>query len=126
MAQLKRLHHLCLQLSSIKIFMESGEIVFCYKCGAELQEGAKYCNQCGAKISPDAGLPDFGANHEFTDPKDKGGIGWMFLGFFLPIVGLILFLVWVRSWPNNSKAAGLGALVGAVFWYFIPLVFFPV
>lgn len=50
----------------------------------------------------------------------------MVLGFFIPLVGLILFLAWTRSWPNNSKAAGLGALLGVVVWFFIPVVLFPV
>lgn len=44
--------------------------------------------------------------------SDSGNIGWGVLGFFFPIVGLILFLVWRTSKPNCAKIAGIGALIG--------------
>ena len=40
---------------------------------------------------------------------DNGGFGWGFLGFLIPLVGLILFLVW-----KDTKAAGIGALVSVI------------
>ena len=43
---------------------------------------------------------------------DSGNIGWGVLGFFFPIVGLILFLVWRTTKPNCAKVAGIGALIG--------------
>ena len=36
------------------------------------------------------------------------------LGFFIPIVGLILYLVWKETSPSKAKAAGYGALIGFV------------
>ena len=45
---------------------------------------------------------------------DSGSFGWAVLGFFFPIVGLILFLVWKDQKPLSSKKAGIGALVGAI------------
>ena len=47
--------------------------------------------------------------------EDNGGIGWGLLGFFIPIVGLILFLVWNDTKPRTARAAGKGALVGVIF-----------
>jgi peptidyl-prolyl cis-trans isomerase B (cyclophilin B) len=47
-------------------------------------------------------------------PSDQGGFGWGVLGFFIPIVGLVLFLVWRQAKPKTAKAVGVGALVGAV------------
>ena len=46
--------------------------------------------------------------------NDKGGFLWGLLGFCIPIVGLILFLVWKDSKPKSAKAAGIGALVSVV------------
>lgn len=46
--------------------------------------------------------------------NDSGSIGWGVLGFFFPIVGLILFLVWKNTKPNSAKVAGIGAIVGFV------------
>lgn len=43
---------------------------------------------------------------------DSGSFGWAVLGFFFPIVGLILFIVWRQSKPKCAKMSGIGALVG--------------
>lgn len=43
-------------------------------------------------------------------PADTGSFGWAVLGFFFPIVGLILFLVWKSEKPVSAKQAGMGAL----------------
>ena len=34
------------------------------------------------------------------------------LSFFLPIVGLILFLVWRQEKPKSARVSGIGALIG--------------
>lgn len=44
--------------------------------------------------------------------QDSGSIGWAILGFFIPIVGLILFLVWKNTKPQCAKMTGIGAIVG--------------
>lgn len=46
--------------------------------------------------------------------EDKGGFLWGLLGFCIPIVGLILFLVWKDQKPKTAKAAGIGALVSVI------------
>jgi uncharacterized protein YqgC (DUF456 family) len=46
--------------------------------------------------------------------NDKGNFGWAVLGFFIPLVGLILYLVWKNTRPGDAKKAGIGALVGFV------------
>ncbi|MBQ3487188.1 MAG: zinc ribbon domain-containing protein, partial [Clostridia bacterium] len=33
------------------------------------------------------------------------------MGFCIPLVGLILFLVWKDTKPKSAKSAGIGALV---------------
>lgn len=45
---------------------------------------------------------------------DSGSFGWAVLGFFFPLVGLILFLVWKQTKPKSAKVAGIGAIVGFV------------
>lgn len=44
--------------------------------------------------------------------EDQGNFGWAVLGFFFPIVGLILFLCWQNTKKKSAKQAGIGALVG--------------
>jgi zinc transporter ZupT len=43
-------------------------------------------------------------------------MGFAVLGFFFPIVGLILWLVWRENLPRKAKSCGKGALVGALIW----------
>lgn len=60
-----------------------------------------------------------------TQPQqsdDTGSVGWGILGFFIPLVGLILWLVWKDTKPKNAKSAGIGALIGVgicVLWWLI-------
>ena len=44
--------------------------------------------------------------------NDSGSIGWGVLGFLIPIVGLILFIVWRNTKPKSAKVAGIGAAIG--------------
>ena len=50
--------------------------------------------------------------------QDRGGFAWGCLGFCIPIVGLILWLVWRDEKPKTAKAVGIGALVSA--WCLVP------
>lgn len=43
--------------------------------------------------------------------KEGGTVGWGILGFFIPIVGFILWLVWKDEHPARSRSAGIGCLV---------------
>ncbi len=57
--------------------------------------------------------------------QDNGGFLWGLLGFCIPVVGLILFLIWKDQKPKTAKAAGIGALVSvilAVVFYVIMFV----
>lgn len=46
--------------------------------------------------------------------QDNGSFGWAVLGFFIPIVGLILYLVWKTEKPLSARRAGIGALVSVI------------
>lgn len=54
--------------------------------------------------------------------NDNGNVGWAFLGFFFPIIGLILYIVWKDQQPNNANSAGKGAII-AVITVFIITIF---
>ena len=61
----------------------------------------------------------YGPPPRYTDPNDAPSLGYAFLGFFFPVVGLILYIVWKDQSPLKAKSAGKGALIavilGAVF-----------
>lgn len=46
--------------------------------------------------------------------QDNGSFGWAVLGFFIPIAGLILYLVWKTEKPLSARRAGIGALVSVI------------
>ena len=59
------------------------------------------------------GLP-YDQYPQVPQSEDSGSMGWGVLGFFFPLVGLILFLVWQNTRPKDSKIAGKGALIGVI------------
>lgn len=75
-------------------------MAFCKKCGQQIPDNSYSCPVCG---TVQVGAPA---------QVDNGSIGWGFLGFCIPLVGLILFLVWKDSKPKSAKNAGIGALIG--------------
>ena len=77
-------------------------MAFCKKCGAQIDDNAVVCTSCGV------------AQNTAPAVVDKGGFGWGLLGWCVPIVGLILFLVWKDTKPKTAKAAGIGALVSVI------------
>lgn len=115
---------------------------YCTNCGSNVQPGANVCTECGATIPKNTTprpvnnyqthqsyqTPPNQSNHVNADelsgynPSDPGGFGWGLLGFCIPIVGLILFLVWQDDKPNNAKAAGKGALAYIGFLVFIYVI----
>lgn len=77
---------------------------YCEKCGKEIMDEAVVCVHCGCAVR----------NAPKLDSQDTGSIGWAFLGFFVPLLGLILYCLWKDSRPNDAKKAGKGALIGFI------------
>lgn len=78
---------------------------YCSKCGKEIMDEAVVCPNCGCAQDGE-NLQQKGA--------DSSSFGWALLGFCIPLVGLILFLVWKENTPLKAKSAGKGALVGVI------------
>ncbi len=75
---------------------------YCSNCGSEVDPAAVVCVKCGAAVgmrSPVQDAPNF---------------GYALLGFFFPIVGLVLYLVWKDQTPLRAASAGKGALVAVI------------
>lgn len=49
-----------------------------------------------------------------ASPADAGSFGWAVLGFFIPLVGLILWMIWKNDRLGDAGMAGKGALVSAI------------
>lgn len=92
----------------------------CQNCRTQFDDSLAACPNCGTinaaqppqqPFSQPGGQP---MGQPVHNPADSGSIGWGILGFLIPIVGLILFLVWKNTKPNSAKVAGIGAIIGAV------------
>lgn len=77
-------------------------MAFCKNCGKEIDDAAVICPHCGV------------AQQAMPQVVDQGGFGWGLLGFCIPLVGLILYLVWHDTRPITAKAAGKGALISVI------------
>ena len=74
---------------------------YCSKCGQQVHNDAVICPHCGCALSGSSAI-------------DAPSTGYAVLGFLIPIVGLILYLVNKDSAPQKARSAGKGALVGFV------------
>ena len=79
--------------------------MYCKNCGRTVDDTSSYCNNCGARI-------DNKPNADVSE--DNSNLGFAILGFFIPIVGLILFLIYEEKKPKRAKSAGKGALIGFI------------
>ncbi|HHU44026.1 MAG: zinc ribbon domain-containing protein [Bacillota bacterium] len=91
----------------------------CQFCDREIPLDSNICPYCGKRVRQ----PQYESHTPHENPYDKGGCGWVALGFFFPIVGLILYLVWQHEKPITAKAAGKGALISVVL-SIIPAILF--
>ena len=117
---------------------------FCRNCGAPIAQDAAasapaepfaqtdaqgdqpQAQQPGAQ--PGATPDPFGSGYNAGSPQgfnydqykqdhgenEQASAGWGVLGFFFPVVGLILYLVWYDNHRKRAKVAGKGALIGVI------------
>lgn len=87
--------------------------MYCSKCGGKLNEQG-ICPYCGNNMSNQNNITQ-NQNNNGVNPSDTGSVGWWFLGFFFPLVGLILYFVFKSgNQPKNAHKALWGALVSVI------------
>ena len=80
--------------------------------------GEKYCSTCGSIIKQDAEIcPKCGVRQ--MGPKlvvsQEGADGFLkFATFIFPIIGLILYFVWIDTKPRAAKEVGKWAIISVV------------
>lgn len=77
--------------------------MFCPNCGKEISDIASICVNCGAKVSSPA-----------QKVEDNPSCGWWWLGFFVPLAGLLVWLTCQDNQPVKAKKAGIGAIIGTI------------
>jgi hypothetical protein len=98
------------------------------KCGEPITGGVAFCGKCGEKVvayQSDVSVKGVNemnntnynqqGNPQGGNPtNDRPSMGYAVLGFFFPVVGLILWLIWKDPKPLTAKSAGKGALIGVI------------
>ena len=92
--------------------------MYCRNCGKMVPDNAAYCPECGASQVNGPGPSYYNQNY------DSGSIGWAVLGFFIPLVGFILWLIWMDSKPKCARMAGIGALVSVALNVVLVVIWF--
>lgn len=76
---------------------------YCSHCGAELNDDAVVCVKCGCSTK-----------HQAIEDPNESTLLYGVLGFFVPVAGLILFIIWNETYPRRAKTAGKGALISVI------------
>ncbi len=92
-------------------------MAFCSKCGKEINDDAVICIYCGRSVTPQK--QSSSESEEDHAGCNSSNVVFAVLGFCIPIVGLIMWLVWKNSEPEKANSAGKGALIG----FIVSLVF---
>lgn len=79
---------------------------YCNNCGKELMDEAIVCTNCGCAVN--------GANNIKSASYDTPNYGLNTLGFFIPIVGLIMYCTMQAQTPRKANQIGLFSLIGFV------------
>ena len=86
-------------------------IMYCKNCGRPVDEGSLYCNNCGTKLD---------CNQNISE--DSSSFAFALLGFLIPLVGLILFLIYEDKKPKRAKSALIGFITSIVLLIALALI----
>lgn len=121
----------------------SREIKYCRNCGETLYDRKDICSSCGfAPMSRDSFCPVCGVEtengqrmctacqtefHRFKPVNvaidDSPSFLFALIGFFVPIAGLIIFIVLNQDQPKKARSAGKGALTAVILSLVITMLF---
>ena len=88
---------------------------FCQHCGKEIDEKAVVCIHCGQSVEP----AQTGTTPAANDGKH---LGFTILAFFVPIFGLIYYVLKNKEYPIRSKACLIAGIVGFVLNFILSFI----
>lgn len=87
--------------------------MYCPHCGREINMQADICLGCGRSVK----------KIKKSAQNDSKSVGWWWLGFFFPLIGFVLWLVWTGDTPIRAKRVGWGALIGTIVSVAVTILF---
>ncbi len=108
--------------------------MYCRNCGKPIDPNSVYCPECGAnqcdaqttstttttqqnqqQYQQQQYQQQYQPQQQYRPVvQDAPSAGFAVLSFFFPLVGLILYLVWMDQMPLRAKSCGKGALVAVI------------
>ncbi|MEG0367354.1 MAG: zinc ribbon domain-containing protein [Coprobacillus sp.] len=86
--------------------------MYCHRCGKEIGE-TKFCPYCGTQQDVERSLqPAISPVRN----DDESSVGFALLSFFVPVVGLVLYLVWNKEYPKKAKSCLKGFIANIVIY----------
>lgn len=92
--------------------------MICRNCGAQIDDTAIFCPNCGNRTNGDLSNKGYGYNpyetSSYFGPDTQGSRPVAIASFLFWQVGLVLWLVWRRTRPGKARSAlkGLSGYVG--------------
>ena len=96
--------------------------MICNTCGENVREDAVCCPNCG--FNPKDKKHEVKKSEKDNNSDNKNTVKsvsteglfvvWGILGFFIPLAGLILFIIWNKDKKKDAMAAGIGALIRVI------------
>ena len=90
---------------------------YCTYCGSGIDDTASFCPNCGAKAgtseSFEATFDSTTANNA-PEKDHTENIGILILSLFVPIVGLVFYLMWNETKPGMANSALKGLLISII------------
>lgn len=93
-------------------------MAFCTNCGTQFAQGVHFCGNCGAPLQGSAqqqyAQADVPPMYASSTLVDEPSTALKVISFFMPIVGLVLFLCFRNDQPISAKAYGKMALISYI------------
>ena len=90
---------------------------YCTYCGTAIEDTTAFCPNCGAKAgtseSFEATFDSTTANNA-PEKDHTENIGILILSLFVPIVGLVFYLMWNETKPGMANSALKGLLISII------------
>lgn len=105
---------------------------FCQNCGANIIPGNNFCQNCGQSIENKinqniSAQTDINmnmssitteqtqtSNIQNNNSTNQVNVLLVIVSFFIPLVGMIIFLTTIKKAPKNAKACGISALASTI------------
>lgn len=99
--------------------------MYCKWCGNKIDENSKFCPNCGKEVLTSNDDSQSVISHDSNMVKgEKANVWFAVLSFFIPLAGLIVFLVKKDKEPKTAKVSGICAIVGFLLSFVLSIILF--